>query len=200
MSDDEAVIIMVDSNLQRETLLPSEKAFAYKMKLEAARRRQGARTDLEDSPSSGKSTREILAENSPDSHEQIRRYIRLTSLVRSLLDRVDLGKLPMRTAVELSYLREPEQVELDAILTARGKVPSFAQATRLRTLSEKDPLTRGDILAELDSDKKEKKAPPLKIPRSSVNRFFSPDASEKDITEAIVKALELYRIQGGKMP
>ena len=134
LTDDEAIIIMVDSNLQREKILPSEKAFAYKMKLEAMKRQAG-RPSKENSATvlqnfGGKTSRELLAENSPDSHEQIRKFIRLTYLIPPLLDMVDEGKIAMRPAVELSYLPENEQTTLHEMMELEDCTPSHAQTIK----------------------------------------------------------------------
>ena len=144
LDDDEATLILVDSNLQREKILPSEKAFAYRMKLEAMKR-QGQRTDLTCATalhkSNGKKSRELLAEQSGESHEQIRKYIRLTYLIPEILNMVDEGKLALRPAVELSYLLENEQhFLLDAM--ARGNcILSQAQAVKMRKFSQDGKLT-----------------------------------------------------------
>ena len=195
LDDDQAVIIMVDSNLQRESLLPSEKAFAYKMKLEAARRRQGERSDLTSATalqkSAKRSSRELLAENSPDSHEQIRKYIRLTCLIPVLLDRVDRGKLPMRSAVELSYLREEEQLVLSYFLAQSSSAPSQRQAAELRRISQERGLDERAILSVLRSGK-EAKARRLSFSGERIGCFFTPGTSPRAMEETIVKALELY--------
>lgn len=194
LDDDQAVIIMVDSNLQRETLLPSEKAFAYRMKLEASRRQQGERTDLTSATplqkTEKRSSRELLAENSPDSHEQIRKYIRLTYLIPALLDRVDKGKLPMRSAVELSYLPEEEQLVLSYFL---GQFPTLSQkqAAELRRISEEGNLDERMILSILRGDMN---GPVRRLSFSGdrISRFFSPGTTPRAMEETIVKALELY--------
>lgn len=143
LTDDEATIIMVDSNLQREQILPSEKAFAYKMKLDAMKR-QGQRTDLTSATvlqkSTGKTSRQMLAEQVGESHEQIRKYIRLTHLIPDILELVDNSvlrepevlQIAMRPAVELSYLRKEEQADLFAIMEEMDCTPSHAQAIKMR--------------------------------------------------------------------
>ena len=195
LDDDRAVIAMVDSNLQRESLLPSEKAFAYRMKLEAARRQQGERSDLTSATvlqkSGRKSSRELLAENSPDSHEQIRKYIRLTYLIPALLERVDKGTLPMRSAVELSYLREEEQLVLNYFISQPDCTPTHAQAGELRALSEADALDERAMLAVLNRDKNTEKGQ-FTMPRAQISRFFKPGTSRKKMLDTIVKALEQY--------
>ena len=196
LDDDSAVIFMVDSNLQRESLLPSEKAFAYRMKLEAARRQQGERSDLTSATalqrSARKSSRELLAENSPDSHEQIRKYIRLTYLIPALLERVDNSALPMRSAVELSYLPEEEQIVLNYFISQSGSSPTFAQAGELRAMSAEGRLNERAIIAVLKSGGKAAKAQ-FGVPRERISRFFKPGTSRKEMLETIVSALELYR-------
>ena len=147
LTDDEATIIMVDSNLQREQILPSEKAFAYKMKLDAIRRQPGTRTDLTSVPVGqrlGQTSREALADKSPDSNTQIQRYIRLTHLIPEILELVDnsvlkdqeMLQIAMRPAVELSYLRKEEQADLFAIMDEMDCTPSHAQAIKMRQMSE----------------------------------------------------------------
>lgn len=197
LDDDQAVIAMVDSNLQRENVLPSEKAFAYRMKLEAARRQQGERSDLtsatplQKSETAKKSTRELLAENSPDSHEQIRKYIRLTYLIPVLLERVDRGKLPMRSAVELSYLPEEEQLVLSYFLAqGSGSLPQ-RKAAELRRLSQESALDERTILRVLRGGTEEK-ARRLSFSGERISRFFSPGTTPRAMEETIVKALEQY--------
>ena len=151
LTDDEAVIIIVDSNLQREKILPSEKAFAYKMKLEAMKRQAGRPTKENGVPVGhhslmGKS-REILAQSSPDSNTQIQRYIRLTNLIPPLLDMVDEGKIAMRPAVELSYLPENEQTTLHETMEMEDCTPSHTQAIKMRKFSEEGKLNEDVILS-----------------------------------------------------
>lgn len=156
LSDDEAVLIMVDSNLQREEVLPSEKAFAYKMKLEAMKR-QGRRTDLTSVPAAqklqGKTSRQILGEQVGESQDQIRRYIRLTELIPSILDMVDEGRIAMRPAVELSYLPKESQEELFDTMEMEDCTPSHAQAIKMRQFSEKGTLNPDVILSIMIEEK-----------------------------------------------
>ena len=146
LTDDEATIIMVDSNLQREKVLPSEKAFAYKMKLDAMKRQQGFRSDLTSATllqrSEKKSSRQLLAEEVGESHEQIRKYIRLTELIPPILDMVDEGKIAMRPAVELSYLPKEQQQILFDTMEQEDCTPSHAQAIKMRKFAEAGKLTR----------------------------------------------------------
>lgn len=195
LTDDEAVIIMVDSNLQREKILPSEKAFAYKMKLEAMKRQQGERTDLTSVPlgqKSGITSRELLAGNSPDSNTQIQRYIRLTYLIPPLLDMVDEGKIAMRPAVELSYLPENEQTALHETMKMEDCTPSHAQAIKMRKFSEEGKLNEDVILSIMQEEKPNQKEQ-VRIPKERISKYFSPGTPAKTIEDTIVKALELYR-------
>lgn len=155
LTDDEAILLMIDSNLQREKILPSEKAFAYKMKLEAMKR-QGQRTDLTSDPVGpklGSRSNEESAGNSPDSKTQIQRYIRLTNLVPPLLDMVDEGKIAMRPAVELSYLSESEQIALQETMEMEDCTPSHAQAIKMRKFSEEGKLNEDVILSIIQEEK-----------------------------------------------
>lgn len=196
LTDDEAVIIMVDSNLQRETVLPSEKAFAYKMKLEAMRRQQGTRTDLTSATVlqkfGGKTSREILAEQSGESHEQIRKYIRLTNLVPELLDMVDESKIALRPAVELSYLAEEEQRSLLDTINCEDCTPSHAQAIKMRRFSEAGNLTDEVILSIMQEEKPNQKEQ-FKMPKERIAKFFPAGTPAQKMEDTIVKALELYR-------
>lgn len=194
LTDEEATIIMVDSNLQRETILPSEKAFAYKMKLDAMRR-QGSRTDLTSVPlgqKSGITSRELLADNSPDSTTQIQRYIRLTNLTPELLQLVDDGRMAMRPAVELSYLTEKEQQDLHELIELEECTPSHAQAIKMRKFSQMQQLTPEVILSILQETKPNQKEK-FQIPRDRISKFFKPGTPAQNIEDTIVKALELYR-------
>ena len=158
MDRDEAIIFMVDSNLQRERLLPSEKAFSYKMKLDAMKR-QGARTDLTSVPMGqklGKTSREILAGASPDSNTQIQRYIRLTELIPDLLQMVDEGKIAFRPAVELSYLAKEEQASLHEAMESEDCTPSLAQAIKIKKFSQEGRLNDDVILSILRRKAKSK--------------------------------------------
>lgn len=196
LTDDEAIILMIDSNLQREKILPSEKAFAYKMKLEAMKRQQGERTDLTSATvlqkSEKKTSRELLADSSLDSHEQIRKYIRLTNLISSILDMVDEGKIAMRPAVELSYLSECEQTALHETMEMELCTPSHAQAIKMRKFSEEGKLNKDVILSIMQEEKPNQKEQ-VKIPKERISRFFAPGTPVQKIEDTIVKALELYR-------
>ena len=204
LTDDEAIIIMVDSNLQRERVLPSEKAFAYKMKLDAMRRQAG-RPSKNNSATvlqnfEGKTSREILAEQSGESHEQIRKYIRLTNLVPELLDMVDntvlkeKGTLQMalRPAVELSYLPENEQNALLEVMESEDCTPSHAQAIKIRDFSEKGKLNP-DVILSIMQEEKPNQVEQFKIPRNRIDKFFPAGTPAQKIEDTIVKALEMYR-------
>lgn len=200
---EEAVVVMVDSNLQREQILPSEKAFAYKMKLDAIRRQQGTRTDLTSVPLGqklGKSSREMLAENSLDSNTQIQRYIRLTALVPEILDLVDNTvlkekdklQIALRPAVELSYLAQQEQQVLYETMITEDCTPSHAQAMKIRKYAEEGRLNPDVILSILQEEKPNQKEQ-FKIPKERISKYFAPGTPAQKIEDTIVKALEFYR-------
>ncbi len=194
LTDDEAIIVMVDSNLQREKLLPSEKAFAYKMKLEAMKR-QGARSDLTSATllqkSAAKTSREILAEQAGESHEQVRKYIRLTFLIPELLQKVDDEKVAMSPAVEVSYLSEKEQRALLDIMELEERTPSVVQAKKLKRFSQDGKLNDEVILSILQEEKPNEKEQ-LRIPIEYIRKYFPPGTPMPKIEETIMKALELY--------
>lgn len=195
LNRDEAIILMVESNLQRTTILPSEKAFAYKMRLDAMKR-QGQRTDLTCATVlhklEGKKSREILAEQSGESHEQIRKYIRLTNLLPDLLSKVDEGKIAMRPAVELSYLSEKEQQAILDSIESEDRTPSYAQALKMRRFSQEGNLTDEVILSIMEEEKPNQKEQ-LKIPKERIAKFFPEGTPKEKMEDTIVKALELYR-------
>ena len=195
MTDDEAIIIMVDSNLQREKILPSEKAFAYKMKLDAMKRQQGTRTDLTSVPVGqklGQTSREALADKSPDSNTQIQRYIRLTSLTPELLSLVDENKIAMRPAVELSYLSPDEQAALRETMESEDCTPSHAQAIKMRKFSEDGKLSQ-DVILSIMEEEKPNQVEKFTIPRNKLNQYFEPGTPSQTIEDTILKALEMYR-------
>ena len=195
LTDDEAILLMIDSNLQREKILPSEKAFAYKMKLEALSR-QGQRTDLTCAPVEhkfdGKKSRDIIAEQAGESREQVRRYIRLTQLAPPLLDMVDEGKIAMRPAVELSYLSESEQMALQETMEMEDCTPSHAQAIKMRKFSEEGKLNEDVILSIIQEEKPNQKEQ-VKISKERISKYFKPGTPVKTMEDTIIKALELYR-------
>ena len=204
LTDDEAIIIMVDSNLQREQVLPSEKAFAYKMKLDAMRRQAGRPSKENSSPLGmnfrGKQTLDIIAEESGDSNTQIQRYIRLTNLTPELLDMVDnsvlkeKGQLQMalRPAVELSYLSKDEQNALLEVMEGEDCTPSHAQAIKMREFSEKGKLNP-DVILSIMQEEKPNQVEQFKIPRNRIDKFFPAGTPAQKIEDTIVKALEMYR-------
>ncbi|RKI64892.1 ParB/RepB/Spo0J family partition protein [bacterium 1xD42-67] len=203
LTDDEAIIIMVDSNLQREQVLPSEKAFAYKMKLDAMKR-QGQRTDLTSVPvaqkSGGKTSRQILGEQVGESQDQVRRFIRLTNLTPELLDMVDnsvlkeKGQLQMalRPAVELSYLSKDEQNALLEVMEGEDCTPSHAQAIKIRDFSEKGKLNP-DVILSIMQEEKPNQVEQFKMPKNRIAKFFPAGTPAQKIEDTIVKALEMYR-------
>lgn len=195
LTDDEAIIIMVDSNLQREVILPSEKAFAYKMKLDAMKR-QGQRTDLTCATplhkSDGKRSREILAEQTGESHEQIRKFIRLTELIPELLDMVDENKIALRPAVELSYLAEKEQRLLYEEIGYSDCTPSHAQAIKMRKFAEQGQLT-AEVISSIMQEEKPNQKEQFRMPREKISKYFPAGTPAEKIEDTIIKALELYR-------
>ena len=195
LTDDEATIIMVDSNLQRETILPSEKAFAYKMKLEAMKR-QGQRSDLTSTPLEpklkGSRSNEELAASSPDSRSQIQRYIRLTELIPSVLDMVDSGKIAFRPAVELSYLSKEQQQSLYDTMECEDCTPSLAQAIKMKEFSRDGKLTEEVILSIMQEEKPNQREQ-FKMPKERISKYFAPGTPAQKIEDTIIKALELYR-------
>ena len=195
LSRDEAVIEMVDSNLQREYILPSEKARAYKMKMDAMKR-QGKRTDLTSNPLGGKlkglETAEIVGADAGESANQVRRYVRLNELTPELLEFVDEGKIGLRPAVEISYLQEEEQRDLVDFIDTEGTFPSHAQTIRMKELSREGKLdtdTINDIMREQKGNQKDR----LKISVERLRKYFPRDASPNQMEETIIKALEFYR-------
>lgn len=208
LTDDEATIIMVDSNLQREQILPSEKAFAYKMKLDAMKRQAGRPRKDNSAPLGpnliGTRSNLELAAESPDSKTQIQRYIRLTHLIPEILELVDnsvlkdpdMLQIALRPAVELSYLRKEEQADLFAIMDEMDCTPSHAQAIKMRRMSEAktgaEQLSK-DAMAVIMEEEKGNQKEQFKIPKEKISRFFAPGTPTQKIEDTIVKALELYR-------
>lgn len=192
LTDDEACLVMVDSNLQREKILPSEKAFAYKMKLDAMKR-QGQRTDLTSRPVGEKLySAEALGREMNESARQIHRYIRLTELITPILDMVDEGKIAMRPAVELSYLTKEEQTVLLDTMELEDCTPSHAQAIKMRKFSEEGRLNE-DVIFSILSEEKGNQKEQFRIPKERISKYFSPGTSAKQMEDTIIKALELYR-------
>lgn len=200
LTDEEATIIMVDSNLQREQLLPSEKAFAYKMKLDAMKR-QGQRNDLTLSPMATKfDAAAKLGQQSGESRDQVFRYIRLTNLIPEVLDLVDNSvlkekdklQIALRPAVELSYLTEQEQHDLYETMTTEDCTPSHVQAMKMRKFSEEGRLNM-DVIFSIIQEEKPNQKEQFKIPKERISKFFAPGTPAQKIEDTIVKALEFYR-------
>ena len=200
LTDEEATIVMVDSNLQREKILPSERAFAYKMRLEAMKR-QGQRNDLTSVPLAQKWTaRAELGKLVGESQDQIRRYIRLTSLIPELLELVDNSvlkekdklQIALRPAVELSYLKKEEQEDLFQAIQDMDCTPSHVQAIKMRQFSQQGRLDSNVIFSILEEEKPNQKEQ-FKIPKERISKYFAPGTPVQKIEDTIVKALELYR-------
>ena len=195
LTDDEATIIMVDSNLQRETILPSEKAFAYKMKLEAMKR-QGERTDLTSSPLDkklkGLTSAQQVSQKSGDSQPQIYRYIRLTELIPPMLDMVDSGKIAFRPAVELSYLSKEQQQSLYDTMECEDCTPSLAQAIKMKEFSRDGKLS-AEVNLSIMQEEKPNQREQFKMPKERISKYFAPGTPAQKIEDTIIKALELYR-------
>ena len=196
LTDDEAILIMVDSNLQREKILPSEKAFAYKMKLEAMNRQAGRPSKNNLTPvvsdCNGMRTNEVLAKQVGESRETIRRFIRLTELITPILEMVDDNKIAMRPAVELSYLPKDQQEILLDTMQAEDCTPSHAQAIKLRKFSEEGRLNEDVVLSILAEEKGNQKEQ-FRMPKERINKYFSPGTPAKQMEDTIIKALEMYR-------
>ena len=192
LSRDEAVVEMVDSNLQREHILPSEKAYAYKMKMDAMKRKAGRPKENSTPMVSNLRTDEIIGEESGESREQVRRYIRLTELIPELLTMVDEEKIAFRPAVELSYLTEDEQRDLLETIESEEATPSLAQAIRMKNLSKVGKLDMDTIFAIMTEQKPNQKEK-IKIPMERLEQFFPRGMPPKQIEDTIVKALTLYQ-------
>ena len=194
LTDDEATIIMVDSNLQRETILPSEKAFAYKMKLEAMKR-QGERTDLTSSPLDkklkGLTSAQQVSQKSGDSQPQIYRYIRLTELIPSILDMVDSGKIAFRPAVELSYLSKEQQQSLYDTMECEDCTPSLAQAIKMKEFSRDGKLTEEVILSIMQEEKPNQREKPA-FRDERITRLIPKSIPRGQETDFVIRALEFY--------
>ena len=196
MDRDEAIIFMVDSNLQRERLLPSEKAFSYKMRLEAMKRKAGRPTlnnyspvgnNLQEKPSS-----QELADIAGESKNQIFRYIRLTELIPDLLQIVDDGKIAFRPAVELSYLTKEEQASLHEAMESEDCTPSLAQAIKTKKFSQEGRLS-DDVILSILSEEKPNQREVYRLPKERIDKYFPKGTPSEKIEEIICKALELYR-------
>lgn len=186
LTDEEAVITMVDSNLQREHILPSEKAFAYKMKLDALKHQGKTSAQV-----AQKLSVEIVGEAAGESKDQVRRYIRLTNLIPEILQMVDDGKIALTPAVELSYLQPPEQETLFSVMDCDEVTPSLSQAQRLRRMSEEQRFTDSAVM-QLMSEVKGNQVEYVKVPVDKLRSYFHPDTSMKQMTETLVKAMDFY--------
>lgn len=191
LTRDEAIILMVESNLQRSMILPSEKAFAYKMRLEAMNR-QGERTDLTSRPVGTKSrSDEQLASEVPDSARQIQRYVRLTELQPALLDQVDEGKIAMRPAVELSYLSAEEQEELVEAMKMADATPSHVQAIKMRKFSQEGRLTP-EVIESIMTEEKPNQKEKLYVSMERFRKLIPNHVPQKQAEDILLKALEFY--------
>ena len=194
MDDDAATILMVDSNLQRETLLPSEKAFAYKMKLDAMKR-QGARTDLTCAQLGhkldGKKSRDILAEQVGESRNQISRYIRLTELIPELLNMVDNKKIAFNPAVELSYLTKDEQINFLEAMEYAQSTPSLSQAQRLKKFSCEGKCSL-DVMCAILSEQKKDEQNKIILKNEQIKKFFPSTYTPQQMQDTIIKLLEQW--------
>ena len=195
MDDDEATVLMVDSNLQREEILPSERAFAYKMKMEALGR-QGERTDLTcgqvGHKLAGIKSREVLAEQSGESARNVQRYIRLTNLIPELLDMVDQKKISFNPAVELSYLHPQEQQQVIDAMEYTQAVPSLSQAQRLKKLSQEGNFTL-ETVQEMLEEAKKGDIERVTFKNEQLRQYFPKSYSAKDMQKTIIKLLEQWK-------
>ena len=203
LDDNQAVITMVDSNLQREHIKPSEKAYAYKMKLEAMNR-QGQRTDITSAqvePKSGllERSNELLAKQVGESVAQIKRYVRLTNLIPKILDMVDDGKIAFTIAVELSYLKEEEQYELHAVMDLEQCTPSLSQANRMKRMSQSGELDM-DMMYEVLGEEKPNQREQIKINADSLSKYFPPDFTPKQKVELIEQRVKDWHEQQAIVP
>lgn len=191
LTRDEAIILMVESNLQRSTILPSEKAFSYKMRLDAMNR-QGQRTDLTSGPVGQKYSRDALADEGTDSSRQIQRYIRLTNLIPGLLDMVDEGRIALRPAVELSYLTQQEQDDLLETIAYEDATPSLAQAIKMREFSKSGRLN-ADVILSIMCEKKPNQAEKVTLRTDRLKPYLPKNITPKQTEDYILKALEYYQ-------
>ena len=192
---DAAAIVLVDSNLHREHILPSEKAFAYKMKLDAMKH-QGWRSDLTSPQVVAKSrTTEMVGADTGDSHEQVRRYIRLTNLIPEILQYVDDGRISFTPAVELSYLNEVEQQDLLEQIEENDCTPSLSQACRFKKISQAEGLTP-EVIAEIMSEDKANQKERIKIPTEKLRKYFPKNYTVQQMEDEIIKLCEKnYRMK-----
>lgn len=184
LSDEEAVITMVDSNLQRDHILPSEKAFAYKMKMEAMKHQGKALGQV-----GPKWSITEISESSTDSERQVKRYIRLTNLIPELLDLVDTERIALTPAVELSYLRAEEQTSLFELIESEDRTPSLSQSIRLKNLSQSDQLTEETML-EIMTEEKANQTQKVSFKYDDIKRFFPKDYTPQQIQKSVLKMLQ----------
>lgn len=194
LDDDAATIIMVDSNIQRTDILPSEKAFAYKMKLDAMKH-QGQRTDLTSNPQGrklvNKETAQIVGEENGDSQTQVRRYVRLTYLVPELLEMVDEGRIKMRPAVEISYLDEDNQRDLVDAIDTEDCTPSHAQTIKMRKFFDEGKLS-SDVITSIMQEEKPNQKEKIIIPNKTVEKYIPKSIPDEKRQDYVCKALEHY--------
>jgi len=195
LTRDEAIILMVESNLQRSTILPSEKAFSYKMRLEAMKRQAGRPSKENSAPMGqnfdGKTSREVLASDSPDSHSQIQRYIRLTELIPDLLDMVDENKIAFRPAVELSYLLKDEQKALLETMSFADATPSLAQAIKMKEFSKNGKLS-ADVIESIMSEEKPNQKEKFTFKAERLRQFIPSSVPFEKTEDYVLRALEYY--------
>lgn len=196
LTKDEAIILMVESNLQRSTILPSEKAFSYKMRLEAMKRQAGRPAKENGGPVGhnydGQKSRDILAEESSDSARQIQRYIRLTELVPALLDLVDEGRIALRPAVELSYLSKTEQEDLVETIAYADATPSLAQAIKMRRFSSEGKLTP-EVIESIIGEEKPNQKDKFSFKSEQLRKYIPSNVPYEKTGEYVLKALEFYQ-------
>jgi len=192
LDDDAAVLVMVDSNIQREELLPSERAFAYKMKLEALKH-QGARSDLTSSQLGTKlRADELLAQQAGESRNQVQRFIRLTELISELLDMVDERKLAFNPAVEVSYLKRDEQRMLLEAMDAEQTTPSLSQAQRLKKFSQEGRLTE-EAMSAIMSEEKKSDMDKVTLRSDTLRRYFPKSYTPKQMEQTIIRLLDVWK-------
>ena len=197
LDDDAAVLVMVDSNIQREELLPSERAFAYKMKLEALKH-QGARSDLTSRQVVGKlEMADVVGQNAGESGRQVQRYIRLTELISELLDMVDERKLAFNPAVEVSYLKWDEQRMLLEAMDAEQTTPSLSQAQRLKKFSQEGRLTE-EAMSAIMSEEKKSDMDKVTLRSDTLRRYFPKSYTPKQMEQTIIKLLDVWQKQRQK--
>ena len=196
LDDDAAVLVMVDSNIQREELLPSERAFAYKMKLEALKH-QGARSDLTSRQVVGLEMADVVGQNAGESGRQVQRYIRLTELISELLDMVDERKLAFNPAVEVSYLKRDEQRMLLEAMDAEQTTPSLSQAQRLKKFSQEGRLTE-EAMSAIMSEEKKSDMDKVTLRSDTLHKYFPKSYTPKQMEQTIIRLLDVWQKQRQK--